>query len=101
MEAINTNYGPLARTDHKSHLSVAAPGAGTEYPEVSAWFEEAKRLFAEAEKRFEAGEILPALSSLAGVPPLHSMLTSRCIEMFEGTTAFEPDFPAEGGGMYL
>jgi hypothetical protein len=38
---------------------------------VKAWFAEAHRLFIEAEERLGLGNVLPALSSLAAVPPLH------------------------------
>lgn len=49
--------------------------------ELRAWFSEAHRLFMEAEERLDDGSVLPALSSLAAVPPLHRMLVERCSEM--------------------
>src|SRR5262245_27004842 len=101
MEAINTNGGPLAKADQKPHLAVASTGAGDEYPDVLAWFEETKRIVAEAEERFESGKILPALSSLVAVPPLHSMLIERCSVMLDEATASGPELPPQPHGMYL
>lgn len=75
--------------------------APIEHPEVLAFIAEAKRLFAEAEERFEAGLVLPALSSLAAVPPLHHMLTEKFAFLL--MTA-EPSEPAEAdiaAGLYL
>ncbi len=101
MEAIDPNGGQLASTDQESHLTVAPVGPGGEHPEVLAWFEETKRLVAEAEERFESGKILPALSSLSAVPPLHSMLIERCSVMLDEATPSDPELPAQPSGMYL
>lgn len=101
MEAINTQGGLLAGTEQKPHLTVAPAGAGADHPDVLAWFEEAKRLLAEAEERFESGKILPTLSSLAAVPPLHGMLIERCSVMLDETTPSESELPAQHSGMYL
>lgn len=101
MEAINTQGGLLAGTEQKPHLTVAPAGAGVEHPDVLAWFEETKRLLAEAEERFESGKILPAISSLAAVPPLHSMLIERCSVMLDEATHPEAELPAQPSGMYL
>jgi hypothetical protein len=69
--------------------------------EVRAWFSEAHRLFMEAEERLGDGSVLPALSSLAAVPPLHRMLVERCSGML-GTEDAEPtDEPAVPCGLYL
>ena len=65
-----------------SHIALANR-AGSEHPEVLAWLAEAKRLFAEAQERLEDGRVLPALSSLAAVPPLHRMLVERCSELLD------------------
>lgn len=65
-----------------SHLALANRAA-SEHPEVLAWLAEAKRLFAEAQERLEAGRVLPALSSLAAVPPVHRMLVERCSELLD------------------
>ncbi len=73
-------------------------GAGV-HPEVLTWLNEAKRLFDEAEQRLESGEVLPALSSLAAVPPLHGMLVGRCSEMLD--PAEIDDVPDTPNGLYL
>lgn len=53
--------------------------------ELSALFDEMRRLVVEAAQRAEAGEILPALSSLAAVPTIHHVLMDRCAqELHEG-----------------
>lgn len=65
-----------------------------------AWLAEAKRLFAEAEDRIGAGQVLPALSSLAAVPPLHRMLVQRCSELLDEYDEDDvEDLPSRG--MYL
>lgn len=56
-------------TDRLARVQLALDDGAIEQPDVLAWFAEAKRLFAEAEERFESGRVLPALSSLAAVPP--------------------------------
>lgn len=93
--------GRLTGTDQNPHLQLALDEASVEHPEVIAWFAEAKRLFAEAEERFGAGRVLPALSSLAAVPPVHHMLVDRCSDLLvapEPAMSSEPDAP---NGMYL
>lgn len=75
-----------------------------EHPDVLAWLVEAQRLFAEAEERFEAGQVLSALSSLAAVPPLHSMLVKRFSGMVITVAPTEPEEPDEldfSPGLYL
>ena len=69
------------------------------HPDVLAWLNEAKRLFDEAEERLDSGAVLPALSSLAAVPPLHGMLMSRCSEMLDPTEI--DDEPDTATGLYL
>ena len=65
-------------------LGSASELPSSEHPEqVLAWLAEARRLFAEAEHRLESGQVLPALSSLAAVPPLHRMLVERCSELLD------------------
>ena len=78
-----------------------APDAPTsKHPGLLAWLAEARRLFAEAEDRIGAGQVLPALSSLAAVPPLHRMVVSRCSELLDaGDAQAEENVPS--GGMYL
>jgi len=45
---------------------------------LTAWFTEFHRLAAEAAERFEAGEIHPAMASLAAVPMIHKLLLDGC-----------------------
>jgi len=51
--------------------------------ELASWLSEATRLILEAESRLRSGEVLPALSSLSAVQPLHGMLMGRCSEMLD------------------
>lgn len=67
-----------------------------EHPDALAWLAEAQRLFTEAEERLEAGRILPALSSLTAVPPLHRMLIDRCASLL--ITSDEAEAPGETDG---
>jgi hypothetical protein len=91
----------LPDTDDLPHLQEALDASPIEYPDVLAWLAEAQRLFAEAEERFEAGRILPALSSLAAVPPLHHMLTERFSGLLLTAAAHEPDDADTAPGLYL
>ena len=91
----------MADTDQIHHLRLALDVVTIDHPEVLAWFAEAKRLFAEAEERFEAGSVLPALSSLAAVPPLHRMLVDRCSELLVTPEQADPAEPDRLPGMYL
>jgi hypothetical protein len=68
---------------------------------VLAWLAEAKRLFDEAEERLEAGRMLPALSSLAAVPPLHRMLVERCSELLDANSGDDAEEAPPPSGMYL
>ncbi len=100
MEVRQGEGGRLPETE-LPRLQRALDEAPIEHPEVLMWIAEAKRLFAEAEERFEAGFVLAALSSLTAVPPLHRMLTERF--SFLLMTA-EPSEPAEvdsAPGLYL
>ena len=99
MEVRHGEGGRFPETAEVPKLQQVLDEAPVEHPEVLAWIAEAKRLFAEAEERFEAGLVLPALSSLAAVPPLHHMLTER----FSGLllTADEPDDADVATGLYL
>lgn len=71
-----------------------------DHPEVLDWLAEAKRLFVEAEDRLESGQVLPALSSLAAVPPLHRMLVQHCSELLDGNDE-EAVEDQPSNGMYL
>lgn len=75
------------------------PDRAALHPEVFTWLNEARRLFEEAEERLESGAVLPALSSLAAVPPLHGMLMSRCSEMLDPVEI--EDAPGTPNGLYL
>ncbi len=66
--------------------------------DLLSWIHEAQRLFEEAEMRLLSGNVMPALSSLAAVSPLHGMLMGRCSEMLERVDDDSPDIPT---GLYL
>ncbi len=53
----------------------------TESAALPAWFDEFRRLVAEAEERFNAGEVLPTLASLAAIPNVHRVLIDGCGEL--------------------
>jgi hypothetical protein len=92
-----------AKRANDGGTSVTLRGAGCvpDADEVRAWFSEAHRLFMEAEERLVDGSVLPALSSLAAVPPLHRMLVERCSEMLNSEEAEPSDEPAVPCGLYL
>jgi hypothetical protein len=93
-EAKRANNGVASTTSRRSRSAL-------DVDEVLAWFSEVHRLFMEAEERLDDGSVLPALSSLAAVPPMHRMLVERCSEML-GTEDAEPtDEPAVPCGPYL
>lgn len=79
--------------------SPSSPDRAALHPEVVAWLNEAKRLFEEAEERLGSGAVLPALSSLAAVPPLHGMLMGRCSELLDPDEI--EDDPSTPNGLYL
>jgi hypothetical protein len=104
MEVHHDEGGRLTETAELTQLQQARREPPIEHPDVLAWLAEAQRLFAEAEERFEAGRVLSALSSLAAVPPLHSMLIDR----FSGIViTTDPTAPEESDerdfspGLYL
>lgn len=101
MAAPTTAGSQQMREGSISHIALATREA-SEHPEVLAWLAEAKRLFAEAQERFETGKVLPALSSLAAVPPLHRMLVERCSELLDADGADDAAEEAPPpGGLYL
>lgn len=55
----------------------------------------------EAEARLDEGSVLPAISSLAAVPPLHRMLVEHCSKMLDGKDAEPIDDAAVSCGLYL
>ena len=67
--------------------------------ENKQWFEELLRICAEAEERYEKGELLPALSSLAAIPPLHQTLVKNCVEASKEQPTQNHKDPL--GGLYL
>lgn len=99
----------MARGTHEAKRSdnrvASTPTRGAEtalgIDEVRAWFSEAHRLFMEAEERLDDGSVLPALSSLAAVPPLHRMLVERCSELLGSEDADPTDDAAVPCGLYL
>ena len=100
MAATTTAGGSQISSEAVASLVLAPDAPANEHSEVLAWLAEAKRLFAEAEDRIGAGEMLPALSSLAAVPPLHRMLVQRCSELLDEDDEDDiEDLPSSG--MYL
>lgn len=68
-------------------------------PELLSFIHGAQRLLEEAEARLRSGAVLPALSSLAAVPPLHGMVMGRCSEVRDPAEIDgEADIP---NGLYL
>ena len=89
-----------ALTTNRDRLIVeSGPEGASLDPDVSSWVHEAQRLFDEAERRLQTGAVLPALSSLAAVPPLHKLLLGRCSEMLDQASA--DDAPSVPNGLYL
>jgi hypothetical protein len=88
---------PPRKTPHEP-----TPSAGTakaaDPAELERWLAEGKRLFAEAEARVESGEFLPALSSLAALPPLHRMLCEHLSDLAHPARQGDQTAPC---GMYL
>ena len=93
------------RDNCKSSLASKAPDESNSPPapgvdrNLLTFLHECKRLFAEAEARVEIGDLMPALSSLAALPPLHSNLCERLSQLVQG----DPQAPDEttSCGMYL
>jgi len=57
--------------------------------QIAEWFAEFRRLAAEAEERFDAGDLRPALASLAAVPMVHQALMVQCGELVDEACADE------------
>lgn len=68
-------------------------------PALGAWFAEAIRLMVEASDRVASGDLHAALSSLAAVPRVHSMLFETCSQLLEQADDAEPDVLSTG--LYL
>jgi hypothetical protein len=100
MAAPTSAGGSHVGPDPNGRLTLAPDTPTSEHPEVVAWLAEAKRLFAEAEDRLKAGKVLPALSSLAAVPPLHRMLVEHCSELLDAGDGDAEQAPPPCG-MYL
>ena len=89
----------LVLSDHPQPEQRPASVSVAVDPELLAGLSEAKRLFEEAIDRLQHGDVLPALSSLAAVPPLHGWLMSQCSELrTPDETESEPETPC---GLYL
>lgn len=67
--------------------------------EIRQWFEELIRISTEAEERFNKGDVIPALSSLAAIPPLHSTLMENCVNATKESN--EIPTQTEKPGLYL
>jgi hypothetical protein len=69
--------------EHGAPTAASGPHPPSLDADLALWLDEAARLIREAEFRLRSGEVLPALSSLSAVTPLHGMLMGRCSEMLE------------------
>lgn len=67
--------------------------------EIKQWLHELTRITMEALERFDNGELLPAISSLAAIPPLHATLIENCIMASKETSPNEDDTTPPG--LYL
>lgn len=82
------------------YIELTTASNGELDPELAAWFDEAIRLFVEASNRAAGGSIRSALSSLAAVPRVHSLLVESCAEVLSATAGnAEPEAPSPG--LYL
>lgn len=81
-------------------MTATATGSRADAAGLPAWFEEFRRLVAEAEERFNAGDVRPALASLAAIPPVHRVLVEGCGDLLEDPN---PEVPVDDGhlGLYL
>jgi hypothetical protein len=60
--------------------------------EMPEWFAEYRRLLAEAEARLAAGDVRPAIASLAAMPNVHGEILTGCDELLaRDADAPEPD----------
>jgi hypothetical protein len=73
------------KTAPNTPASLPGPVVDANSAELEMWLAEGKRLVAEAEARVVSGEFLPALSSLAALPPLHRMLCERLSDIVNAT----------------
>ena len=69
------------------------------HTDLQMWVAEGKRLLIEAEGRIGSGDLLPALSSLAALPPLHRSLCERLSDIVNLTP--QPADQPDHCGMYL
>lgn len=81
------------------YIELTAAQADRMEPALGAWFAEAVRLMVEASERAAAGNIHAALSSLAAVPRVHSMLVESCAELLGPSDP--PDQHQASTGLYL
>jgi hypothetical protein len=95
---MTNNVAVLARPETDSALHAVGPKSGQD---VHAWLQEIKRLVAEVEERLDDDAVLPALSSLAAIPPLHHMLMGRCSELLHEQSSQELDGAPDTCGTYL
>ena len=100
MAATGSTRHRVVGGDNDSGLALP-PDKRSDTTDPLDWFAEARRLFVEAEERFEAGSVLPTLSPLAAVPPLHHMLVDRCSELLGSNDATEVVESPPSIGMYL
>jgi hypothetical protein len=68
---------------------------------ASDLIEELERVVTEARRRFEAGDFLPALSSMAAIPGLHAGVVAACREGLDGDDDDEVSGADPPTGLYL
>ena len=69
--------------------------------ELTALFEEIRRLVSEAATRSDAGEFLPALSSLAALPAVHGKIVDSCSARLDSEDRDSSEEPYDPVGLYL
>lgn len=80
-------------------MTTCEPGH-PEADELMEWFHELERLVEEAKARFGAGDVRPALASLAAVPPVHRLLVDGC-GLFVAPETPADDVESARTGLYL
>ena len=69
---------PKATSEFSSSSLPRRVSPGNDVAELDPWFDEFERLAAEARHRFDQGDVISALASLAAVPMVHEILVNHC-----------------------